>query len=88
MIRLSDTNQRDTITLSNLHADDCDFVYEVCNTNFDRCSVRNDSEIKHQLSDLAWNALRGAGLVNHKSKLIGRWRISRGPKGAVKNKIL
>ena len=30
IIRLSDTTPRDTVTLSNLHDDDFDFVYEVC----------------------------------------------------------
>ena len=88
MIRLSDTTQRDTITLSNLHAEDCDFIYEVCITKFDRCSLRNDADIKHHLGDLAWKMLRDAGLVYQKSKLIGRLRISRGPKEAVKTNFI
>ena len=86
MYQLSQATQRDTITLSNLHTDDCDVVYEVEVTKFDNCTLKNDADVKHFLGDFAWKKL-DAGYVYYDCKYIGRWRIFRGSRGAVKNKI-
>ena len=63
MYRLSQATRRDTITLSNLHSDDCDVVYEVEVTKFDKCTLKTDDDVKHFLGDFAWKKLREAGYV-------------------------
>ena len=78
---LDQATVRDTVNTTNLHRDDREFVYELKITGFDRCRLPSNDSVKYWLGELAADLLRDKQY--HFCKLLGRWRISSGPEGAV-----